>query len=56
MRNQTVTPTQVSTVRESITLATKTAEVIDFPRKNDREWLMRDVCSAPYAIINREGE
>jgi hypothetical protein len=54
VRNQTVKPTQTSTVREEITLASKTAEVIDFPAKNDREWLMRDVCSAPYAIINRE--
>jgi len=56
MRNQTVTPLRTSTVRESITLASKNAQVIDFPAKSDREWLMRDCASTPYAVVIREGE
>jgi hypothetical protein len=36
---------------EDIVLETKSAQVIDFPSKPDREWLMRDVMSTPYATI-----
>jgi hypothetical protein len=29
----------------------KTAQVIEFPNKSDREWLARDIFSTPYATI-----
>ena len=56
---RTVKPTQVSTVRETVTLATPAANVLSFAegrkaareRNKNREWLMQDVSSSPYATV-----
>ncbi len=49
MSKATVKPTQVSPVREDITLET-VPNVLLFPGVN-HEWLMRDVVSTPYATV-----
>ena len=49
MNNATVKPTQVSTVREAITLQSKPKLVVDNTR--DHEWLARDIFSTDYATI-----
>lgn len=53
MRNYTVVEHTEDEI-ERITLESKSAQVIDFPKKSNLDWLMRDVCSAPYAVITRE--
>ena len=59
MRNATVKPTQVSTVREEITLESPKAKVLSFAdgrkaarnARKDRTWLMDAVSSTPYAEL-----
>ena len=58
-RKSTVTPTQKSTVRETITLESNSAKVLSFAegrkaareRNKNRAWLMAAVSSTPYAEI-----
>ena len=49
MSKATVKPTQVSPVRETVVLESK-SNVLPFPGVN-LEWLMRDSASTPYAVI-----
>ena len=51
-QKSTVKPTQTSHVRETVVLESKRASVTDI-RKRDRDWLMRDVMSTPYASVIR---
>ncbi len=49
MSKATVKPTQVSPVREDITLETR-SNILLFPGQ-DFDWLMRDIVSTPYATV-----
>jgi hypothetical protein len=47
----TVKPLRRSTVRETIVLESKRATVTPITRAKGYAWLMRDVCSTPYAEV-----